>query len=69
MKTKYATETAQAFNKMIKRKKREKIWVDGGTEFLGALKTLCTEREKHLYRTISEKNLLSRKETHVLSKK
>ena len=44
LKTIYATETAQVFKKMIKHKQPEKVWVDDGTEFLGALKTLCTER-------------------------
>ena len=55
LKTKYTTETAQVFKKMIKRKQPEKVWVDHGTEFLGAFKALCTERRIHLYSTFSEK--------------
>ena len=55
MKTKYATETAQVFKKMIKHKQPEKVWVDDGTEFLGAFKALCTERGIHLDSTFSEK--------------
>ena len=40
LKTKYATETAQIFKKMIKHKQPEKVWVYDGTEFLGAFKSL-----------------------------
>ena len=39
---------------MIKNKQPQKVWVDDGTEFLGALKTLCNKRI-HLYSTFSEK--------------
>ena len=55
LKTKYATETASAFKKMIKNKQPQKVWVDDGTEFLGAFKTLCNKRGIHLYSTFSEK--------------
>ena len=55
MKTKYATEAANAFKKMIKHKQPEKVWVDDGTEFLGAFKRLCNSRAIHLYSTFSEK--------------
>ena len=55
MKTKYATEAAEAFKKMIKNKQPEKVWVDDGAEFLGAFKQLCTKRGIHLYSTYSEK--------------
>ena len=55
MKTKYATEAAEAFKKMIKNKQPEKVWVDDGTEFLGAFKQLCTKRGTHLYSNFSEK--------------
>ena len=57
MKTKYATEAADAFKKMIKHKQPEKVWVDDGTEFLGAFKRLCNSRAIHLYCTFSEKSL------------
>ena len=56
LKTKYATEAAEAFKKMIKNKQPEKVWVDDGTEFLGAFKPLCTKCGIHLYSTYSEKN-------------
>ena len=55
LKTKYATETAEAFKKMIKHKQPIKVWVDDGTEFLGAFKDLCYKRGFHLYSTFSEK--------------
>ena len=55
LKTKYATETAEAFKKMIKHKQPKKVWVDDGTEFLGAFKALCNKRGIHLYSTFSEK--------------
>ena len=55
LKTKNATETAKAFRNMIKHKQPQKVWVDDGTEFLGAFKTLCNKRGIHLYSTFSEK--------------
>ena len=55
LKTKYATETAQAFKKMIKHKQPKKVWVADGTEFLGAFRDLCNKRGIHLYSTFSEK--------------
>ena len=48
-------ERAQFLKKMIKNKQPEKVWVDDGTEFLGAFKAPCTERGIHLYSTFSEK--------------
>ena len=41
---------------MIKQKQPKKVWVDDGTEFLGAFKDLCNKRGIHLYSTLSEKN-------------
>ena len=55
LKTKYATETAEAFKKTIKHKQPKNVWVDDGTEFLGAFKDLCNKRGIHLYSTFSEK--------------
>ena len=55
LKTKFATETALAFKKMIKNKQPQKVWVDDGTEFLGAIRTLCNKQEIQLYSTFSEK--------------
>ena len=55
LKTKYATETAKAFENMIKHKQSQKVWVDDGTEFLGAFKTLCNKRGIQLHSTFSEK--------------
>ena len=54
MKTKYATEAAQAFKKMIKYKQPLKVWVDDGTEFLGAFKSMCEKKGIHLHSTFSE---------------
>ena len=65
MKTKYATEAAQAFKKMIKYKQPLKVWVDDGTEFLGAFKSLCEKRGIHLYSTFSEKSLLLQNKTSL----
>ena len=58
MKTKYATEVAEAFKKKIKNKQPEKVWVDDGKEFFGAFQQLCSKRGIHLYSTFSEKSLL-----------
>ena len=63
MKTKHATEAAQAFKKMIKYKQPSKVWVDDGKEFLGAFKSLCEKRGIHLYNTFIEKSLLLQRET------
>ena len=41
--------------KKIKNKQPQKVWVDDGTEFLGAFKTLCNKQKVHLYSTFSEK--------------
>ena len=40
---------------MIKRKQPKKVWVDDGSEFLGAFKDLYNKRWIHLYSTFSEK--------------
>ena len=61
LKTKYATETAQAFKKMIKHKQPKNVWVDDGTEFLGVFKDLCNKRGIHLYGTFSEKKSFTEK--------
>ena len=55
LKTKYATEAAEAFKKMIKIKQPEKVWVDDGKEFLGEFKQLRNKRGIQLYSTFSEK--------------
>ena len=55
LKTNYATKTVEAFKKMIKHKQPKKVWVDDGTEFLGAFKDLCNKRGIHLHSTFSEK--------------
>ena len=55
LKTKCATETTEAFQKMIKNKQPEKLWVDDGKEFLGAFKQLCNKRGIHSYSTFGEK--------------
>ena len=55
LKANYATEAAEAFKRMVKNKQPEKVWVDDGTEPLGAFKQLCTKRGIHLYSNYSEK--------------
>ena len=45
----------QAFRKMISRKNTpEKLWVDKGTEYGGALKKFCKEKDIEVYSTMSE---------------
>ena len=62
MKTKYATEAAQAIKKMIKYKQPLKVWVGDGKEFLGAFVSLSEKRGIHFYSTFTEKSrLLQRK--------
>ena len=56
LKTKYATEAAGAFKKMIKHKPPKKAWVDDEIEFLGAFKRLCKSWAIHLYSNFSEKS-------------
>ena len=41
LKSKYATSPAEAFNRMIKTKQPQKLWVDKGTDFKGSFKSLC----------------------------
>ena len=55
LKTKYATKTAEVFQKMIKNKQPEKVWVDDGNEFLEAFKQLCNKRGNLLCSALSEK--------------
>ena len=55
LKTKYATEAAEAFQKIIKNKQPEKVWVNDCKEFLGALKHLCNKLGIPLYGVYSEK--------------
>ena len=57
MKTKYATEAAEAFKKWSKTNNQKKGGNDG-KEFLGAFKQLCNKRGFHLYSTFNEKSLL-----------
>ena len=53
MKTKYATDTLQAFRKKISRKNTpEKLWVDKGTEHGGTFKKFCKEKDIEVYSTI-----------------
>ena len=55
MKTKYAKDTLQAFEKIISRKNTpEKLWVDKGTEYGGTIKKFCKEKSIEVYSTMSE---------------
>ena len=67
LKTKYATETAEAFQKMIKNKQPEKLWVDNGKEFLGAFKQLA--KVEFIYTVISAKKVCICREEHKVTKK
>ena len=53
--TKNSKETVRAFLTMItKKNRREKIWVDRGTEFAGEFKKLCKAEGIQIYSTMSE---------------
>ena len=54
LENKFATTTAKAFTKMLKRKIPEKVWVDKGGEFKGAFKELCDRKGIEIYTTHSE---------------
>ena len=54
MKALYAKDAVEAFKKMIKQKKPEKVWTDKGSEFKGEFKTFCEKKEIHLYTTENE---------------
>ena len=45
MKTNYATEAADALKKTINQKQLKKVWIDDGTEFLGAFKRVWTHEQ------------------------
>ena len=51
-----------------KKKRPQEVWVDDGTDFLGAFKTLCNKRGIHLYSSFSEKKVCIRKAEHSFSK-
>ena len=53
MKALFAKDAVEAFKKMIKQKKPEKVWTDKGSEFKGEFKKFC-EKEIHLYTTENE---------------
>ena len=50
----YAKDAVEAFQKMIKRKQPEKLWIDKGSEFKGDFKKFCEKKGIHLYKTESE---------------
>ena len=55
MKTKDSQETVKAFSSLItKTNQPKKIWVDKGTEFVGAFKKFCTAEGVQVYSTMSE---------------
>ena len=51
MKAFYAKDAVEAFKKMIKQKKPERVWTDKGSEFKGEFKKFCEKKEIHLYTT------------------
>ena len=54
MKALNAKDAAKAFNKMIKKKQPENVWIDKGSEFKGDFKKFCEKKGIHLYTTESE---------------
>ena len=54
MKALYAKDAVEAFKKMIKQKKPERVWTDKGSEFKGEFKKFCEKKEIHLYTTENE---------------
>ena len=55
MKTKGSQETVKAFSsKILKGNRPKKIWVDKGTEFVGAIKKFCAAEGIQVYSTMSE---------------
>ena len=55
MKNKYATTTRRAFATMTTKIRPEKVWTDGGKEFLGSFKQFCEQKNIILYQTRNEK--------------
>ena len=49
MKTLYAKDAVEAFKKMIKQKKPERVWTDKGSEFKGEFKKFCEKKERFIY--------------------
>ena len=54
MKALYAKDAVEAFKKLIKQKKPEKVWTDKGSEFKGEFKKNCEKKGIHLYTTENE---------------
>ena len=52
--TKSATQTRTALQRLIRKQKPEKIWVDKGKEFKGEFAKLCAEKNITVYSTHSE---------------
>ena len=57
MKALYAKDAVEAFKKLIKQKKPERVWTDKGSEFNGEIKKFCENKEIHLYTTENETKL------------
>ena len=54
MKALYAKDAVEAFTKLIKQIKPEKVWTDNGSEFKGEFRKFCEKKEIHLYTTENE---------------
>ena len=55
MKSKYASDDLAAFKKMLRKNtKRDRVWVDQGTEFGGEFKKFCKSKDIKIYSTRSE---------------
>ena len=54
MKALYRKDAGEAFKKMIKHIKPEKVSIDKGSEFKDEFKKFCEKKEIHLYTTENE---------------
>ena len=54
METLYVKDAVEAFKKKIKKKQREKVWTDKGSEFKGDFKKFCEKKGIRLYTTESK---------------
>ena len=54
MKALYSKDAVEAFKKMIKQKKPERVWTHKRSEFKGEIKKFCENKEIHFYTAENE---------------
>ena len=54
MKALYAKDAVEAFKKMVKQKKPERVWTDKGSNFKGEFNIFCEKKDIHLDTTENE---------------